>query len=161
MKADMLTLVQQLKESEQRIQQLASYAKAARPGSAAAAAAIAAASAPAGLGDQAQDIALYEKKIVDLQKAIKMKDDKVRGYREIIIKLKEEFVKSEEEKALAMVNATSATGRSGAAAAGTVTMGADEMRELKNQVDSHIGLLIFRVEASKRVRGGNFVFTYV
>ena len=42
-----------------------------------------------------------EAKINDLQKSIKGKNEKIKGYRDVIIRLKEEFIKLEEDKAVA------------------------------------------------------------
>ena len=80
MKADMITLAQQLQLSEDRLRRATG-----KPTSSAANTSV---------------IAAEEKKIMELTKGLKGKDEKIKGYRDIIIRLKEEFIKAEEEKAL-------------------------------------------------------------
>jgi allophanate hydrolase subunit 1 len=41
-----------------------------------------------------------ERKVVELNKALKSKDEKIKGYRNMVVKLKEEFIKLEEDKAI-------------------------------------------------------------
>ena len=72
---------------------------------------------------------LVEKKNVELKKAIRAKDEKIRGYREIIVRLKDEFIKAEEERAL---NAQKQQDRSNKETNSSV--GREEMQELKAQV---------------------------
>jgi chromosome segregation ATPase len=101
MKADMITLVQQLKDSEERCNELS------RPG----------------LNGRPQESVL--------EKRLKSKDDKLQKYREIIVKLKEEFITSEEayaKKLSAMKDGKSLAPTSGP------TVGASELKELKDQI---------------------------
>lgn len=116
MKADMVTLAQQLQMSEERLRRMTGR--------------------PVGGADPG------DKRVVELQKAVKAKDEKVRGYREIIVRLKEEFIKAEEEKAIAAVSAAAATGGkaggpkgAGVDAAGASGgLGADDIKDLRNQI---------------------------
>ena len=41
-----------------------------------------------------------ERKVVELTKTIKGKEEKIKGYRNMVVKLKEEFIKLEEERAV-------------------------------------------------------------
>ena len=122
MKADMMTLVTQLRDAEEKNHQLLAYSNSRAGHKNMAALAVA-----SPVRNAAPDPAL-EKAVVDLQKALRVRDEKIKGYREIIIKLKDQFVKSEEDHA--RVAAAAAKGPGG----GGVTMGAEEMKELKSQV---------------------------
>jgi hypothetical protein len=67
----------------------------------------------------------------------------LRGYRDIIVKLKEEFVKSEEEKAIAMLKIQGKSSNAGGTNTGQVSVNVDDMRELRSQVgDQFLSLLV-------------------
>jgi hypothetical protein len=83
--------------------------------------------------DEMRQKELHEKKYASLQKAIQAKDEKIKSYREMIIRLKDEFVKSEEEKAIAMLQYASGGGAAAAHGPGN-GISAEEARELKNQI---------------------------
>ena len=102
MKSDMITLVQQLKESEERCNDL---------------------SRPSIGGVRPQESVL--------EKRLKSKEEKLQKYREIIIKLKEEFINSEETYAKKL--ATMKDGKSMNAAQGT-SVGSEELKLLKEQI---------------------------
>jgi len=107
MKGDMVTLAQQLQLAEERLRRMTGR--------------------PVGAADPG------DKRVNDLQKALKAKDDKVRGYREIIIRLKEEFIKAEEDKAAAAVSAAK-SGKGAGASDGATGLGADEVKDLRAQI---------------------------
>ena len=80
-----------------------------------------------------------QKRILELQNVLKSKDTKMRQYRDVIVKLKEEFIKSEEENAMAVVTATSTamnkkSGSNHGGGGEMIMVNADELRELKGQV---------------------------
>lgn len=123
MKQDMLSLVNQLKASEDQIGSLNAIV-AETTGMPVPAAPITA---------TPSSTRKLEKKVNDLQKLVKTKEEKLKSYRDIIIKLKEEFVKTEEENAVAAVVGM----RTGVTISGnTVTMATDELRELKSQISA-------------------------
>lgn len=99
MKADMITLVQQLKESEERYNDLS------RPFA----------------GGRPQDSVL--------EKRLKSKDEKLQKYREIIVKLKEEFINSEEAFARKI-----STMKDGKMSTQGPAVGSEELKSLKEQV---------------------------
>lgn len=112
MKEDMVTLMKQLQDSEERAKHVT---KAVQPQVAVA------------------DVS----RVRELEKLLKSKVEKVRGYREIIIKLKDEFIKSEEERAAVQLRQQMDRGES----SGGGAMTADELRDLKDKVkDLHDGL---------------------
>lgn len=74
-----------------------------------------------------------ELKLKELSRLIKSKDDKIKGYRDIIVRLKEEFIKSEEEKALVVL---SSKRKERGIYQNDVTMTTDEMKQLKGQVSA-------------------------
>ena len=90
--------------------------------------------------------AAQDTKSAELQKIINAKNEKISGYREIIVRLKEEFIKLEEEKAVAaVINKDKTTkGKSNGKDSdglgskgreeGTGTIGEGAMRELRAQV---------------------------
>lgn len=108
MKGDMVTLAQQLQMAEEKLRRMTGR--------------------PVGSADPG------DKKLVDLQKLTKAKDDKIRSYREIIIRLKEEFIKNEEDQAIAAV--TAATKASRTAEGGSTGLDSDAAHELKSQIGS-------------------------
>ena len=117
MKADMITLAQQLQLSEDRLRRATG-----KPTSSAANTSV---------------IAAEEKKIMELTKALRGKDEKIKGYRDIIIRLKEEFIKAEEEKALAnLANNTSHSTKGGMATTGASMVGGAELKALKDQISA-------------------------
>ena len=70
------------------------------------------------------------KQLNELRKLLKSKDEKIRGYRDIIVRLKEEFIKTAEERAQAAV-------RAGDKPVGAGTMvNRGELEELKAQVSA-------------------------
>ena len=73
-----------------------------------------------------------ERKILELQKTIKTKEDKIKGYRDIIVRLKDEFIKAEEERAVTGLG----RGATGGGGAGDSSIGSEEFRDLKNQISS-------------------------
>jgi chromosome segregation ATPase len=77
---------------------------------------------------------LHEKKYASLQKAIQSKDEKIKSYRDMIVRLKDEFVKSEEEKAVAMLQYASAAGSGGPSGGAAGGISNEEAKELKNQI---------------------------
>ena len=55
-------------------------------------------------GDSAPPVSgVVDLKVLELQKLVKGKNEKIKGYRDIIVRLKEEFIKVEEERAVAAV----------------------------------------------------------
>jgi hypothetical protein len=79
-------------------------------------------------------------KVSELNKAIKARDEKLKTYRAIILRLKEEFLKSEEDRAIKdATNRASGTHghRSGSEGAGhTAAVAGPEMDELRSQVSA-------------------------
>lgn len=135
MKEDMITLVQQLQESQARCAHLAKASSgrtAVIPEAAAAAV------------QQVTGAPVENNRTKELEKLVRSKEDKVKGYRDIIIRLKDEFIKAEEEKAAAEVrlkvreveisnNSSSSTSHGG--------ISVEEMKALKNKLtDLHEGL---------------------
>lgn len=127
MKSDMITLAQQLQMSEDRLKRATG-----RPVT------------------SKNPVNPDERRIVELTKSVKAKEDKIKGYREIIVRLKDEFIKSEEERAL---SGGGAKGGLGTSSDGAVN--ADEFRDLKNQISSlRAGLTQAKqdLEEAKRTR---------
>jgi hypothetical protein len=85
--------------------------------------------------------AIVSARVSELEKALKLKNDKVKGYREIIIRLKDEFIKAEEERAVAEIAARTAAANSNAGGSGgPVSISAQELKELKGRItDLHDG----------------------
>jgi hypothetical protein len=83
-------------------------------------------------------------KILDLQKTVKGKNEKIKGYREIIVRLKEEFIKLEEDKAVAAITQKDKAVRSmindkdtdGGGKREEGTMGEQAMMDLRTQVSA-------------------------
>jgi hypothetical protein len=129
MKKDMMTLVGQLKASDEQLTHLnaivASTTGLPVPMPTAPPTNLDMLSAPAR--------AKFDKKISDLQKLLKGKDEKIKSYRDIIIKLKEEFVKSEEDQAVAAVSGPRPTA-SAAVSGNNIVISSDELRELRSQI---------------------------
>ena len=94
--------------------------------------------------------AQVEKKLSELRSAVKSKDEKVKSYRSIIIKLKEEFIKLEEDRAMAMAAGKSSSKHHGSRGgdgqgpssprsprdqgSSGVNINAGEMKEMKDQI---------------------------
>ena len=91
--------------------------------------------------------AQVEKKLSELRAAVKSKDEKVKSYRSIIIKLKEEFIKLEEDRAMAMAAGKTSkhhgsrgdgqgpsSPRSPRDQGSGVNINAGEMKEMKDQI---------------------------
>lgn len=105
MKLDMVTLVQQLKDSEEKYMQIAKYNQLlAQGGGTSATMPIVTDGDAEEQQHHAQTFALQikglKRKNNELAATVKSKDDKMKQYRNIIIGLKEEFIKSEEERAI-------------------------------------------------------------
>ena len=114
MKTDMLTLAKQLQASEERCNVILKSS-------------VKGVAVPAAATDVDSD-----ERIQRLEKSAKAKDEKLKGYREIILRLKEEFIKSEEEKALASI--ANNTSRAAKDTSFVQPLGAEEVRELKKQI---------------------------
>eukprot|EP00605_Chrysophyceae_sp_TOSAG23-4_P001830 GSChrysophyteH1.ASY1.ANO1.2020.1 assembled CDS len=111
MKDDMMKLAQQLQLSEDRLRRASGKS-------------VTAASSSAAVSGMIQ---MDERKINDLKSKLKAKDEKLKGYYDIIVRLKEEFIKAEEQQALAALQGNK--GQSGAS-----TNNADEFKDLRNQI---------------------------
>jgi len=128
MKVDMVTLVKQLKENDEKYNQLLQYNKAVNVE----------VSGGVSTGVAAPDTDVLplaklrelKRKNLELQKSVSMKDEKVKQYRSIIVNLKEEFIKSEEERALSEMGAKSS------ATAPRNDMDSAEMDQLRSQVSA-------------------------
>ncbi len=118
MKNDMLTLAKQLQQSEERLNLMSRTATSKLP------------VVPSVIKDVDNSNVGNDDRIIKLQRALKTKDEKLKGYREIIVKLKEEFIKSEEEKAIATITMKGPKGDN----ASSSTVGAEEMKELRHQI---------------------------
>ena len=132
MKEDMITLVQQLQESQARCAHLAKVSSGRTVIPEAAAQQIPGA-----------PVENNNNRTKELEKLLRSKDDKVKGYRSIIIRLKDEFIKAEEEKAAAEVRlkVREVEIGSGAAPSSHGGISAEEMKALKNKLtDLHDGL---------------------
>lgn len=71
-----------------------------------------------------------QQKDSELRKALRAKDEKIRGYREIIVRLKDEFIKAEEERALLLKKQEKDRGGKEPSS----SLAREEMVELKAQV---------------------------
>jgi len=104
MKLDMVTLVQQLKDSEEKYMQIAKYNQMLSQGNGPTTASPIVTDADEEQQHHTQTFALQiktlKRKNNELSSVVKNKDDKLKQYRNIIIGLKEEFIKSEEDKAI-------------------------------------------------------------
>lgn len=81
----------------------------------------------------------YEKKVKDLTKMLKSKDEKIKEYREIVVRLKEEFLKSEEENTELLSKYKNVTSGKGVSSIGfekddVTIVSKEEMKQLQNQV---------------------------
>jgi len=120
MKNDMLTLAKQLQQSEERLNLVSRTATSKLP------------IVPSIVKEVDSSNAGNDERIIKLQRALKTKDEKLKGYREIIVKLKEEFIKSEEEKAIATITLKGAKADN----TSSTTVGAEEMKELRHQISA-------------------------
>lgn len=110
MKNDMITLAKQLQLSEERCNLLAKSS-------------VGSVKVP-NTGDES-------KQLQKLQNVVKVKDEKLKSYREIIVRLKDEFIKVEEERAVeAVTNSKSKDMNSN----NNQSIGAEDMRELRSQI---------------------------
>jgi centrosomal protein CEP290 len=128
MKADMITLAQQLQMSEDRLKRATG-----RPVT------------------SKTPVNPDERRIQELTKNIKQKEGKIQGYREIIIRLKDEFIKAEEERAVSGGGARGGNGGDSSAAG----LDESEFRDLKSQISSlRAGLTQAKqdLEEAKRTR---------
>jgi hypothetical protein len=83
-------------------------------------------------------------KILDLQKTVKAKNEKIKGYRDIIVRLKEEFIKLEEDKAVSAIVQKDKAVKSkmnerdseGGGKREEGTMGEQAMKDLRTQVSA-------------------------
>jgi uncharacterized phage infection (PIP) family protein YhgE len=131
MKDDMLTLLKQLQESEERCNHLSNVSSNIRKTEVVLSNEVNLPTIPS----------QYLTKIKDLEKLNKAKADKIRGYREIIVRLKDEFIKSETEKAAADVEAKSKLMHNSEVGIGQISISQDELRELRRKIsDLHEGL---------------------
>jgi hypothetical protein len=102
MKKDMVTLVRQLQESEGRH----GGAPRARTRPALDTSVLLERADESKEGDRLvfdKDRSVVERRATELKKALRVKEEKIRGYREIIVRLKDEFIKAEEERAVQML----------------------------------------------------------
>jgi hypothetical protein len=134
MKEDMITLVQQLQESQARCAHLAKVSSGRTVIPEAAAQQIPGA-----------PVENNNNRTKELEKLLRSKEDKVKGYRSIIIRLKDEFIKAEEEKAAAEVRLKVREVEIGSVAAPSSSshggISVEEMKALKNKLtDLHDGL---------------------
>jgi len=130
MKADIITLVNQLRESETRIQTLSNQAPFPRVRGAAVSprgAATPLKHAPVSKQDDPKEA----RKIAELTSTVRGKDKKMREYRDIIIKLKNEFMRQEEQRAEEQ-NQKERGGSKGSTSGGGAT--AEELQMLRKQV---------------------------
>ncbi len=149
MKDDMITLVKQLQESEARANHLAATTRgrhASGGGAATATSAAAATTEPLGRDTGRVNPA-------DFDKIIKSKDEKVRGYRQIIVRLKEEFIKAEEERALEIAKIKNAAGKRAADGDGAPNITVEDMRDMKVHIkELKEGLVQAREEVERARR---------
>lgn len=144
MKADIITLVNQLRESEARIQTLSNQAQFPHVGAgpvSARAAALSPRGAPVSKfasSKQMMDASNPKdtKKISELSATVKSKDKKMREYRDIIIKLKNEFMRQEEQRAEEQIQKerSSGGGAGSKASGGGATV--EELQMLRKQVSA-------------------------
>ena len=122
MKNDMLTLAKQLQQSEERLHLMSRTATSKLP------------VVPGIIKDiDNKNVGNDDELVVGkLRRALKTKDEKLKGYREIIVKLKEEFIKSEEEKAISMITMKGPKVDN----PNSSTVGAEEMKELRHQISA-------------------------
>jgi hypothetical protein len=154
MKADMMTLVKQLQDSDERYRQISKYQEMMQTEMAQGGGGGKPLSVPGGPLDPDMTplikIRELKRKNLELHKMISARDEKVgcahspspssplpilqvKQYRTIIVSLKEEFLKSEEEKALLGIQAKAA-----ATAEARPMMDSSEMAQLKSQVKESI-----------------------
>jgi hypothetical protein len=108
MKADMITLAKQLQLSESRSQKLAQAMTEKQVKSVISSGTINSSTVMNLVAPTVTQVAVVDdKEIIKLQKISKFKDEKIQNYRKIIIKLKEEFIKGEEEKAMSQATSKS------------------------------------------------------
>jgi hypothetical protein len=125
MKADLITLAQQLQESEARCTHLSKTTTNSVK-----------LMAPENTG-----------KLRELERIVKGKEEKIKGYREIIVRLKEEFIKSEQDKA-----ATEMKNRNKHDGHASITP--EELRDLKGKVsEMYEGLRQAKEDLDKARRG--------
>lgn len=136
MKMDMVTLLRQLQESEARCAALQRTgrveilpAPVAPAPTADAAAVQSSAEDHRALLDLQKKHNAMAKRLKEAEKMLRTKEDKVRGYRDIIVRLKDEFVKSEEERAVAEI----AMKQQSAGGVGS-GVSADELRHMRDKV---------------------------
>jgi hypothetical protein len=87
---------------------------------------------------------VQDAKILDLQKTVKAKNEKIKGYRDIIVRLKEEFIKLEEDKAVSAIVQKDKAVKSkmnerdseGGGKREEGTMGEQAMKDLRTQVSA-------------------------
>jgi hypothetical protein len=87
---------------------------------------------------------VQDAKILDLQKTVKAKNEKIKGYRDIIVRLKEEFIKLEEDKAVSAIVQKDKAVKSkmnerdseGGGKREDDTMGEQAMKDLRTQVSA-------------------------
>jgi len=111
MKNDMITLAKQLQLSEERCHQLAKSS--------------------VGSVKVVNTADGSNKQVQKLQNLLKVKDEKLKSYREIIVRLKDEFIKVEEERA---IEATSNSKSKDLNSNANQAIGAEDIRELRSQI---------------------------
>ena len=117
MKDDMLKLAQQVQISEDRLRR--ATGKSSLP------------SAVSAVGAPSTNMQADERKILELSRTIKMKDEKLKEYKDIIMRIKDEFIKSEEK---AMLDAMQANSKNTSARGGDSGASSEELKALREQV---------------------------
>jgi hypothetical protein len=112
---------------------------------------MAATSSSSGVGGPEQSA-----RVKELEKALRVKDDKVKGYRDIIVRLKEEFLKTEEKFATETADLRRRhkdDGGVGASGADGRTVRVEEMKALKEQLAAlHDGMRQAKSDVDKAAR---------
>jgi len=136
MKQDMLTLVSQLSDSEARYLHLSRLAQESQP-------------PPAPIAPPAVPTAVPQQqhsgRLLDLERANRSKADKIRGYREVIVRLKDEFLRAEADRA-----ARDAEDRTRSSVPPGVLEGVEELKELRRKASElQEGLRLAREDLDK------------
>ena len=121
MRDDMVKLAQQVQISEDRLRRATG-----KPNNAPVAAAVV-----AGPGAASNTVQADDRKILELARTIKVKDEKLKEYKDIIMRLKDEFIKSEEK---AMLDAMQASNKAVQGPKGDSSANSDELKQLRDQV---------------------------
>ena len=95
-----------------------------------------------------------ERKYKEIEKQNRSKDEKIKGYREIIVRLKEEFIKSEEEKAAWEVQNKYRQEERSANGPSNSGISSEELRDLKEKLSNlHEGLRNAKQDLEKAKKG--------